>query len=136
MCGHVTGHVLTLRAETWTAWMSPPNSSQTMSWASSSCLTLTASACGRSHLLMATITGTEIKHGQLAPPLAPPPALPLAPPHTFGPLGVLDGLHRLVHDAVVRRHHEDDDVGEAGPPGPHGGEGGVAGRVQERDLLT
>lgn len=54
------GHVLTLRAETGMAWMSPPNSSQTTLWASSSCLTLWGSACGLSHLLIATITGTEM----------------------------------------------------------------------------
>lgn len=55
---------------------------------------------------------------------------------TFGPPGVLDGLHRLVHHAVVSCHHQDDDVGGVGASGSHGREGGVTRRVQEGDLLS
>lgn len=55
---------------------------------------------------------------------------------TCSSLGVLDGLDRLVHDAVVGRHHQDDDVGGVGSAGSHGGEGGVTWGVQEGDLLT
>ena len=46
-------------------------------------------------------------------------------------LGVLDGLDRLGHDAVIGRHHQDDDVGDIGAAGAHGREGRVARRVQE-----
>lgn len=55
---------------------------------------------------------------------------------TCGSLGVLNGLDRLVHDAVVSCHHQDDDVSGVGSTGSHGGEGGVTWRVQEGDLLT
>lgn len=79
---------------------------------------------------MATITGTDTPqsadHAH-----SPQPQLQL----TVGLSGVLDGLHRLLHDPVVCRHHEDDDVSDAGSAGSHGGEGGMAGRVQEGDLL-
>jgi len=54
---------------------------------------------------------------------------------TVGPLGVLDGLHRLGHHAVVRRHHQNHDVRGADSAGPHGGEGSVARGVQEGDPL-
>ena len=50
--------------------------------------------------------------------------------HLGGP-GVLDGLHGLGHDPIVRRHHQDDDVGDLGAAGPHGGEGSVARGVKE-----
>lgn len=49
---------------------------------------------------------------------------------------MLDGLDRLVHDAVVGRHHQDDDVSGVGSAGSHGGEGSVTRSVQEGDLLT
>lgn len=55
---------------------------------------------------------------------------------TFSPPGVLDGLHCLVHHAVVRCHHQDDDVGGIGASGSHGREGGMTRRVQEGDLLS
>lgn len=61
---------------------------------------------------------------------------PPGPAPTFGCLGVLDGLDGLVHDAVVGRHHQDDDVSGVGSTGSHGGEGSVTGRVQEGDVLT
>ena len=51
-------------------------------------------------------------------------------------LGVIDGLDRLRHDAVVGRHHEHDDVGHLGAARAHGREGLVAGRVDEGDLLA
>ena len=53
---------------------------------------------------------------------------------TLGGLGVVDGLDRLRHDAVVGRDHQHDDVGDVGAAGAHGGEGLVAGRVEEGDL--
>ena len=52
----------------------------------------------------------------------------------LGRLGVIDGFHRLRHDAVVGRHHQHDDVGDLGAARAHGGEGRVAGRVDESDL--
>ena len=54
----------------------------------------------------------------------------------IGRRGVIDGLDRLGHDAVVGGHDEHDDVGGLRPAGPHGGEGGVARRVDERDPLV
>ncbi len=49
-------------------------------------------------------------------------------------LGVIDRFDRLRHETVVRRDHEDDDVGHVGAAGAHGGEGGVTGRVEESDF--
>ncbi len=46
-----------------------------------------------------------------------------------------DGFNRLGHDAVIGRHHQDDDIGDLGAAGAHRREGGVAGRVEEGDLL-
>ena len=54
----------------------------------------------------------------------------------LGRLGVVDGLDGLGHDAVVGRHHEDDDVGRLGAPGAHGREGGVARGVDEGDGMA
>ena len=51
----------------------------------------------------------------------------------LGRPGVVDGLDRLGHDAVVGRHHQHHDVGDLGAAGPHGGEGLVARRVDEGD---
>src|SRR3546814_969536 len=45
-----------------------------------------------------------------------------------------DRLDRLRHHAVVRRHHEHDDVGHPGAAGAHRGERLVARRVDEGDL--
>ena len=42
-----------------------------------------------------------------------------------------DGLPGLVHDAVVRSHHEHDDIRHLGAAGAHLGEGGVAGGVDK-----
>ena len=50
-----------------------------------------------------------------------------------GRLGVVDGLDRLRHDAVVGGHDEDDDVGDLGAARAHGGERLVARRVEEGD---
>jgi hypothetical protein len=44
-----------------------------------------------------------------------------------------DGFLGLRHDAVVRRHHQDDDVGRLRTAGAHGREGLVSRRVEERD---
>ena len=53
-----------------------------------------------------------------------------------GRLGVVDGLNRLGHDAVVGGHHQDGHIGDRGAAGAHGGEGLVAGGVQEGDGLA
>ena len=53
-----------------------------------------------------------------------------------GRLGVVDGLNRLGHDAVVGGHHQDGHIGDHGAAGAHGGEGLVAGGVQEGDGLA
>jgi hypothetical protein len=50
-----------------------------------------------------------------------------------GGLGVVDGFLGLRHDAVVGRHHQDDDVGGLGAAGTHGGKRLVARRVEEGD---
>ena len=47
--------------------------------------------------------------------------------------GVLQGLDRLRHDAVVGRDHQDHDVGGLGATGTHGGERLVARGVDEGD---
>ena len=47
----------------------------------------------------------------------------------LGRLGVVDGLDRLRHDAVVGGHYDGRDVGDLGAAGPHGREGFVARRV-------
>ena len=54
----------------------------------------------------------------------------------FGGLGVVDGLQRLRHDAVIGGDHQHDDVGDLGAAGAHAGEGLVAGRVEEHDLAA
>ncbi len=53
-----------------------------------------------------------------------------------GGAGVVDGLDRLGHDAVVGGDDQHGDVGDLGAAGAHGREGLVAGRVQEGDLLA
>ena len=47
-----------------------------------------------------------------------------------------DGLEGLGHDAVIRGHHDDRDVRDAGAAGAHRGERLVARRVQEHDALA
>ena len=54
----------------------------------------------------------------------------------LGRLGVLDGLDRLRHHAVVGGDDQDDHVGDLGTPGAHGGERLVAGGVDEDDRLS
>ena len=54
----------------------------------------------------------------------------------LGRLGVVDGFQGLRHDAVVRRHHQDDDIGHLGAAGAHAGERFVTGGVDEDDLLA
>ena len=49
-------------------------------------------------------------------------------------LGVVDRLDRLRLQAVVGRHHQDDDVGDVGAARAHFGERLVARRVEEGDL--
>jgi hypothetical protein len=50
-----------------------------------------------------------------------------------GGLGVIDGLHRLGHHAVVGGHDQHHHVRRLGAAGPHGREGLVARRIQEGD---
>ena len=54
----------------------------------------------------------------------------------LGRLGVVDGLDGLGHDTVVRRHHEDDDVGHLGPSRTHSGERLVSWGVDERQRVS
>ena len=54
----------------------------------------------------------------------------------FRGLGVIDGLDRLRHHAVIGRDHEHDDVGHLRAAGTHGGERGMARRVDECDLAV
>ena len=54
----------------------------------------------------------------------------------LGRLRVGDRLERLGHDAVVRRDHDDRDVGDAGAAGAHRGEGLVTGGIEEDDALA
>ncbi len=49
---------------------------------------------------------------------------------------MVDRLDRLRHDAVVGGDDEHDDVGRLGAAGTHLRERGVAGRVDERELVT
>ncbi len=55
--------------------------------------------------------------------------------HASG-LGVVDGLHRLRHHAVVGGNHQHHQVGDLGAAGAHGGESLVAGRVDEGDPIA
>ena len=53
-----------------------------------------------------------------------------------GRLGVANRLDRLRHDAVIRRHHQHNDVGDLRATRAHRGEGRVAGGVDEGDGLA
>ena len=53
-----------------------------------------------------------------------------------GRRGVVDGFEGLRHDAIVGRHHQDDDIGDLGAAGTHAGEGFVTGGVDEDDLAA
>ena len=54
----------------------------------------------------------------------------------IGGLGVVDGLKRLRHHAVVRGNHDDDDVRDLGAARTHTGKGLVARRVEEDNLAA
>ncbi len=54
----------------------------------------------------------------------------------LGRLRVADRLERLGHDAVVRRDHDDGDVGDPRAAGAHRGERLVTRRVEEDDALA
>ena len=95
-----------------TMMVSPPHASGTSSCSASCCMTRLGSAFSRSILLMATTIGH------------------------LGGLGVVDGLDRLGHDAVVGGDHEHDDVGRLGAAGAHGGERLVARGVDEGQTLV
>jgi len=49
---------------------------------------------------------------------------------------VVDGLHGLLHDAVVGRHDEDDDVRHLGAARAHGRKGLVPRRVEKNDVAV
>jgi len=51
-------------------------------------------------------------------------------------LGMVYRLPGLGHDPVVRRHHEDDDIGNLGSASPHGGERLVTRSVEEGNLAS
>lgn len=95
-------------------------------------------------MLTATIIGTATHHSQHEPnkcerentPLITPSGVTARWAHTFGSSGMLDGLHRLVHDAIVGRHHKDDNVSGVGSTGSDGGEGSMPRSVQEGDPLA
>ena len=55
---------------------------------------------------------------------------------SLGRLGVANRLDRLRHDAVIRSHHQHDDVGHLRSSRAHRGEGRVAGGVDEGDGLA
>ncbi len=99
-------------AETLTKMLVPPHSSGTISYSVSIWRTWSGLAPSLSILLTATMIGTS------------------------GGLGVVDGLDRLRHDAVVGGDDEHDDVGRVGAAGTHGGERLVARGVDEGDLLA
>ena len=53
-----------------------------------------------------------------------------------GRLGVVDRFQSLRHDAVIRRHHQDHDIGDLGAASAHAGERFVTRGVDEDDLLV
>ena len=55
---------------------------------------------------------------------------------TFGGLGVVDGFQRLRHHAVIRRHHDDDNIRHLGAARTHAGERLVARGIEEHDLAA
>jgi hypothetical protein len=101
-----------LSAETCTSSVSPPIAFDDDLMLQQVGRTFSGLAPGLSILLIATMIGTLRRPG------------------------VVDRLDRLRHDAVVGRHHQDDDVRRLGAAGAHRREGGVARRVDEGDLLA
>ena len=97
------------RAETSTMIVSPPHASGTRPVLGE----LLHDAVGVGVLAVDLVDGDDDRH--------------------VGRLGVVEGLDGLGHDAVVGRHHQDDDVGGLGAAGPHGGERLVARGVDEGD---
>ena len=53
--------------------------------------------------------------------------------HVRRGFGVVDRFDRLRHEAVIRRDHEHDDVGDVRAARAHRGEGSVTGRVEKSD---
>ena len=49
---------------------------------------------------------------------------------------MVDGFHGLGHYPVVRRHHQDSNVGDASAAGSNGGKGFVTGSVQKGDFVS
>ena len=54
----------------------------------------------------------------------------------FGGLGMVDGLDRLRHQAVVSGNHEHDNIGDVGAAGSHSGKGGMPWRVEKSNGLA
>ena len=90
------------------------------------------------HRVAAEVLGHQVVLGELRPDLGRVGALlvDLVDRHHdrhVGRLRVVDGLHRLRHDAVVGRDHQDRDVGGLRATGTHGGERLVARGVDKGD---
>jgi len=49
---------------------------------------------------------------------------------------MVNGLHRLRHNTVVSRHHQDDEVGHLRTPRAHGGKSGMTRCIQKSDTAT
>ena len=107
-----SGRFSCVRAETGTMTVSPPQSSASRPRSASCCLMRSGWASGRVDL----VDRDDDRH--------------------LGRFGVVDGFEGLRHDAVVRRHHQDDDIGDLGAAGAHAGERFVTGGVDEDDLLA
>jgi hypothetical protein len=90
------------------------------------------------HRVAAVLLGDETEFGQLLTHLGGVGAVLVDlvdrddDRHASG-LSVVERLHRLRHDAVVGRDHEDRDIGHLGTAGAHGGERLVARGVDEGD---
>ena len=52
----------------------------------------------------------------------------------LGGLGVIYCLDRLLHNAVIGRHHQDDDIGNLGAPCAHGCKSFMAGSIEKNDV--
>ena len=90
------------------------------------------------HGVAAEVLGHQVVLGELRPDLGRVGALlvDLVDRHHdrhVGRLCVVDGLHRLRHDAVIGGDHQDGDVGGLRATGTHGGERLVARGVDEGD---
>src|ERR1039458_9598042 len=148
-------------AETGTMMVSPPQSSASRPRSESCCLMRSGCAPGLSILLIATTIGSPAgRAGSMASSvcgITPSSAattsttmsVTLAPRARMRVNASWPGVsmktilrpsnsrsERLRHHAVVRRHHQHNDVGYLGPARPHAGERLVARRIDEDDLAA